>query len=152
VDDYGAIRRARRDGKSIRQIARDYKLSRNTIRHVLKHPEPNGTDQEFSSSIEQEDGATHGGSTGVVGQVRTQAPLGTLQNTRSQMELSMWRGEAWHGRAGQAFELFEPGVIDGATANSSPQTTTGHFRMTRASRRSPYAELLADSGSGPGPT
>jgi len=111
-----------------------------------------GTDQEFSSSIEQEDGATHGGSTGVVGQVRTQAPLGTLQNTRSQMELSMWRGEAWHGRAGQAFELFEPGVIDGATANSSPQTTTGHFRMTRASRRSPYAELLADSGSGPGPT
>ena len=26
VDDYGAIRRARWDGKSIRQIARDYKL------------------------------------------------------------------------------------------------------------------------------
>jgi transposase len=40
VDDYGAIRRARRDGKSIRQIARDYGMSRNTIRHVLKHSEP----------------------------------------------------------------------------------------------------------------
>jgi len=85
-----------------------------------------GTDQEFSSSIEQEDGATHGGSTGVVGQVRTQAPLGTLQNTRSQMELSMWRGEAWHGRAGQAFELAELGVRDGATAKSLPRTATGH--------------------------
>jgi transposase len=40
VDDYGAIRRARRDGKSIRQIARDFEHARNTIRHVLKHPEP----------------------------------------------------------------------------------------------------------------
>ena len=40
VDDYGAIRRARRDGKSIRQIARDFNRSRNTIRHVLKHSEP----------------------------------------------------------------------------------------------------------------
>jgi transposase len=45
VDDYGAIRRARRDGKSIRQIARDFELSRNTIRHVLKHPEPSPTPQ-----------------------------------------------------------------------------------------------------------
>jgi transposase len=40
VDDYGAIRRARRDGKSIRQIAREFKLSRNTIRKVLKNPQP----------------------------------------------------------------------------------------------------------------
>jgi len=40
MDDYGAIRRARRDGKSIRQIAREFKLSRKTVRHVLKHPEP----------------------------------------------------------------------------------------------------------------
>ena len=45
VDDYGAIRRAHRDGKSIRQIARDYDLSRNTIRHVLKHPEPHPSPQ-----------------------------------------------------------------------------------------------------------
>ncbi len=40
VDDYGAIRRARRGGKSIRQIAREFKLSRITIRKALKHPEP----------------------------------------------------------------------------------------------------------------
>lgn len=40
VDDYGAIRRARRDGKSIRRIAREFGHSRNTVRKVLKHPEP----------------------------------------------------------------------------------------------------------------
>jgi transposase len=43
VDDYGAIRRARRDGKSIRHIAREFDHSRNTIRKVLKHPEPSPT-------------------------------------------------------------------------------------------------------------
>ena len=41
VDDYGAIRRARRDGKSIRQIAREFQHSRNTIRKILKPAEPN---------------------------------------------------------------------------------------------------------------
>jgi transposase len=41
VDDYGAIRRARRDGKSIRQIASEFRHSRNTIRKILKHAEPN---------------------------------------------------------------------------------------------------------------
>jgi transposase len=40
VDDYGAIRRARRDGLSIRQIARQFGHSRKTIRHVLAHAEP----------------------------------------------------------------------------------------------------------------
>jgi transposase len=40
VDDYGAIRRARRDGNSIRQIARELGHSRRTVRHVLKHSEP----------------------------------------------------------------------------------------------------------------
>ena len=48
----------------------------------------------------------------------------------------MWRGEVWRGRAGQAFQLGEPGVVDGATANSSPQTAAGHHRVTRPSRRS----------------
>jgi transposase len=38
MDDYGAIRRARRDGKSIRQIAREFDHSRITIRKVLEHP------------------------------------------------------------------------------------------------------------------
>jgi hypothetical protein len=41
VDDHGAIRRARRDGKSIRKIASDFPHSRNTIRKILKQFEPN---------------------------------------------------------------------------------------------------------------
>jgi transposase len=40
VDDYGAIRRAHRDGKSIRQVAREFGLSRITVRKALAHPEP----------------------------------------------------------------------------------------------------------------
>ena len=40
VDDYGAIRRARRDGKSIRRIARELGLSRITVRKALKQPQP----------------------------------------------------------------------------------------------------------------
>src|SRR5271166_319184 len=40
VDDYGAIRIARRDGKSIRQIASEFEHSRNTIRKILKQAEP----------------------------------------------------------------------------------------------------------------
>ena len=55
---------------------------------------------------------------------------------RNSFRTRMWRGRARHGRAGQAFELGEPGVVDGATANSSPQTAAGHDRMTRPSRRS----------------
>ena len=30
----------------------------------------------------------------------------------------MWHGEARRGRAGQAFTLGEPGMVDGTTANS----------------------------------
>src|SRR3954447_23147814 len=40
VDDYGAIRRARRDGMSIRQISRQFGHTRKTVRHVLDHAEP----------------------------------------------------------------------------------------------------------------
>jgi transposase len=40
VDDYGAIRRARRDGMSIRQISRAFGHTRKTVRHVLGHAEP----------------------------------------------------------------------------------------------------------------
>ncbi|HMB04442.1 MAG TPA: IS21 family transposase [Isosphaeraceae bacterium] len=40
VDDYGAIRRARRDGMSIRQIARQLGHSRKTVRHALVHADP----------------------------------------------------------------------------------------------------------------
>jgi transposase len=40
VDDYGAIRRARRDGMSIRQIARTFHHTRRKIRQVLEQSEP----------------------------------------------------------------------------------------------------------------
>jgi transposase len=40
VDDYGAIRRARRDGLSIRQIARQFGHSRRIVRHALVHADP----------------------------------------------------------------------------------------------------------------
>jgi len=40
VDDYGAIRRARRDGMSIRQIARTFHHTRIKIRQVLEQSEP----------------------------------------------------------------------------------------------------------------
>jgi transposase len=41
VDDFGAIRRARRDGMSIHRIASEFRHSRNTIRKILKQAEPN---------------------------------------------------------------------------------------------------------------
>lgn len=40
VDDYGTIRRAHRDGMSIRQIARQFGHSRRTVRHALTHADP----------------------------------------------------------------------------------------------------------------
>ena len=43
MDDYGAIRRARRGGKSIRQLAREFNLSRVTVRKVLNQSEPTPT-------------------------------------------------------------------------------------------------------------
>ena len=40
VDDYGKIRRAHRDGMSIREIARTFHHSRRKVRRVLAEPEP----------------------------------------------------------------------------------------------------------------
>jgi hypothetical protein len=40
VDDNDAIRRAHREGKSIRRNAREFGLSRITVRKALKNPEP----------------------------------------------------------------------------------------------------------------
>jgi hypothetical protein len=37
----------------------------------------------------------------------------------------MWRDEAWRGRAGQAFEVCEPGVMNGTTANSLAASDRG---------------------------
>jgi len=49
MDDYGAIRRAHRDGKSIRWIAREFNLSRITVRKALNHPEPTPTTRSRSA-------------------------------------------------------------------------------------------------------
>jgi transposase len=40
VDDYAAIRRAHRDGLSIRQIANQWGVGRDTVRKALRDPEP----------------------------------------------------------------------------------------------------------------
>ena len=65
----------------------------------------------------------------------------------------MWRGEVRRGRAGQAFDFGEPGVLDGATAKSLAagrhgQRQVGQIVKTKPPRR----KLLADSGSEPGAT
>ena len=54
-------------------------------------------------------------------------------------EPGVWRGRAWHGRAGQAFELVESGVVDRATANSLPQTATGHKQDDQTAKTKPPA-------------
>ncbi len=59
-------------------------------------------------------------------EARATAPLGTLRKTRGQIEPRIWHGQAWHGWVGQAFELVDSGVVDRATANSSPGTATSH--------------------------
>ena len=42
VEDYGQIRRAHRDGMSIRAMARAFRRSRCKIREALAHPQPEG--------------------------------------------------------------------------------------------------------------
>jgi hypothetical protein len=49
---------------------------------------------------------------------RTAARLGTRLSARSGVGGKMWLGRARRGRAGRAFELGEPGMADGTTANS----------------------------------
>jgi hypothetical protein len=66
---------------------------------------------------------------GATREARATAPLGTLRKTRSQIEPGIWRGKARHGRAGQAFELVESGVVDRATANSLLRTAAGHKQL-----------------------
>jgi transposase len=40
VDDFAALRRAHREGLSIRQIAKQFGVGRDTVRKALQHPEP----------------------------------------------------------------------------------------------------------------
>ena len=76
---------------------------------------------------------------GGVRSVRTPTSLGTLGKARSQIEPGIWRGKAWNGRAGQAFARLESGVVDRATANSSPRTATGHKQDDQTAKTKPPA-------------
>ena len=71
--------------------------------------------------------------------VRTPTSLGTLRKARSQIEPGIGRGKAWNGRAGQVFALVEFGVVDRATANSSPRTATGHKQDDQTAKTKPPA-------------
>jgi hypothetical protein len=73
----------------------------------------------------------------LVKSARTPLLLGTSRKTRSQNNPGVWRGRAWHRRVGQAFELFEPGVMDSSTANSSPRTATGHKQDDQTAKTKP---------------
>ena len=89
---------------------------------------------------------------GMTQSARTPASLGTLRKARSQIEPGIWRGKAWHGRAGQAFALVESGVVDRATANSSPRTATGHKQDDQAAKTKPPAgscSRILDQSLGP---
>jgi hypothetical protein len=70
---------------------------------------------------------------------RTPATLGSLRKARSQVGPGIWRGKAWNGRAGQAFELVEFGVVDRATTNSSPRTAAGHKQDDQTAKTKPPA-------------
>jgi hypothetical protein len=74
---------------------------------------------------------------GMTQSARTPASLGTSRKARSESEPGIWRGKAWNGRAGQAFALVEFGVVDRATTNSSPRTTTGHKQDDQAAKTKP---------------
>ena len=88
-----------------------------------------GTDHRNGVNFDHQDGSALGAAESTVQSARTPALLGTLRKTRSPIEPGMRRGKAGYGRAGQAFALVEVGVVDRATANSSPQTAAGHKQL-----------------------
>jgi hypothetical protein len=87
-----------------------------------------------------------------VGRAHKAAPLGTLQNTRSQVELGMWRGQSWCGRAGQAFELGELGLVGRATADSLAADRRGprqHDQIVKTKPPAGNCSQILDQGLGP---
>ena len=80
---------------------------------------------------------------------RVAAPLGTLLIARSELGPKMWRDEARRGRAGQAFKLGEPGVVDGTTANSLAASYRGPRQDGQVGRRIRRGRTLANPGPGP---
>jgi hypothetical protein len=64
----------------------------------------------------------------------------------------MWRGEALRGRAGQAFQLGEPGVADGTTANSLAADCRGPRQDDQTVKTKPLTRSrlwILDQGLGP---
>ena len=64
----------------------------------------------------------------------------------------MWRDGAWRGRAGQAFELGEPGVVDGTTANSLAAGCRGPRQDGQVAKTKPLTRSclrILDQGLGP---
>jgi hypothetical protein len=79
-------------------------------------------------------------------------PLGTRSNAWSEFGSKLWRGAAWRGRAGQAFVLGEPGVVDGTTADSLAADRRGPLQDDQAVRTKPLARSrlrILDQGLGP---
>ena len=89
-----------------------------------------------SISISKRAGLLVAGQRGVRS-ARTPTSLGTSRKARSQTEPGNWRDKAGNGRAGQAFELVEPGVVDRATANSWPRTATDHKQDDQTAKSKP---------------
>ena len=64
----------------------------------------------------------------------------------------MWRGDAWRGRTGQAFELCEPGVVVGTTANSLAADCRGPRQDDQAVKTKPLTRScsrILDQSLGP---
>jgi hypothetical protein len=89
------------------------KASRSRVEDILA-----GAEQKVGAAFEQVDGAIRARRARCIVRAHTLAQLGTLLSARSEVDHGIWRDEARRGRAGQAFKLGEPGVVDGTTANS----------------------------------
>ncbi len=63
----------------------------------------------------------------------------------------MWRGEVRRGRAGQAFDFGEPGVLDGATAKSLAAGTCRHLGLDAAAYLRDVLPALHALGDKPSP-
>ena len=99
------------------------------------------TDPEFGASFDLGRSASWRAGMARSTGARTPALLGTLLSARSEVGPGCGVAEAWRGRAGQAFELGEPGVVDGTTANSLAADRRGPRQDDQAAK----TKLLAGS-------
>ena len=111
-----------------------------------------GTDLEIGAILDREGGATRGDRVrfekiGACGHAARHAV-----SARSEVGPKMWRGTAWRGRAGQAFELGEPGVVDGTTADSLAADRRGPRQDDQVVKTKPLTGSclrILDQGLGP---